>query len=137
MLCEYLGFIDTGAPITRESVNERTDIAIGDFLCYKKMSGETSCCVHLKPRASKMGISLPYAKCMNIHRIFLLNILPVGLFLIICHLYMCLRVRNIYSLKITLNSCFIFCINVISYRQNMRGSHTTQNIFWQWFQKLQ
>ncbi|CAB4042576.1 retinoschisin-like, partial, partial [Paramuricea clavata] len=64
MLCRHLGFKETDAnDINFHGLILAIMIVTGDLICYNTHSGETSCCVHLKPYATKFFVSLPYARC--------------------------------------------------------------------------
>ena len=60
MLCQHLGFEDTGVIRTARLDGIRY-IATGDLICYKTRSSETSCCVYLQPsRTNTTSIKIPW-----------------------------------------------------------------------------
>ncbi|XP_028402587.1 phosphatidylinositol phosphatase PTPRQ-like [Dendronephthya gigantea] len=64
MLCEHLGFNETGANTIRNmEIAANEEIASGDLVCYNRGSNGTSCCVHLVPFTTTSNVNISYVKC--------------------------------------------------------------------------
>ena len=66
MLCEYLGFGDSDTSVGNSNIGRGSNMASGDFVCYKQESKGISCCVHLNLLISPKRVSIPYVTCKYI-----------------------------------------------------------------------